>query len=771
MGAFGIDVKITKNKENESAGIGHLFSISPYPILKVGKNGAVVYANEACFPLLEIWGINEGEKLPSKILFFVRKAILGKRVKEIEVKRGDKEYLLTLKSSGNGYAYIYGLELSSPKLKEKLLHIEKIKPGAFREPGKIVPPSSDLHTLMNQVAEMIASALQVESCRILKISHEKTDFLKNYPEWNEGQEVDKNDLNSQLNESSISETKFQCPKPEFDEETCNGKYFQEIGSNEQALFMSHEFAGGINVFAKRNGKTFAVIELQKVKCTEFALENVCFLRYVLSLVIRLIECQEIDRKLRDRIHFFETLLNSVPYPTYFRDISCGTEDYNEFFIDGLEDFSKENPVGNPIIEIDKVIRKKFTAPSKKTGEEISKDAGGLMAAMQDISSLKESEETLKIALEVQKVLWTVINNSPAVVFLWRNEKNWPTEFVSENVSQLGYTVEDFISGKFLYGDIIHREDVDRVREELDYCIKTGHGDFRTEYRIYTKAGELRWVDERTFIQWNKTGKASYFQGLVIDITERKFAEEAVKQAELLRKKEINHRIKNNLQIVSSLLDLQAEKFSDKKVIEAFRESENRILSMSLIHEELYESGKLDSLDFSSYLHKLIADLLRLYKTEKCKVQVNFDVCSVFLGVDTAVSLGIIINELFTNSLKYAFPAGSCGEIHIALFREKDKERKDGNELSSEIFSAINPDFKSSLPESRTYEPLTLIFADNGEGFPEEIDFRNPETLGLQLVNALVEQIEGSINLERGKGTRFIIKFKGEIQDSNEKVVS
>lgn len=229
-----------------------------------------------------------------------------------------------------------------------------------------------------------------------------------------------------------------------------------------------------------------------------------------------------------------------------------------------------------------------------------------------------------------------------------------------------------------------------------------------------------------------------------------------KKAEQLRKKEINHRIKNNLQIVSSLLDLQAEKFSDRKVIEAFKESESRILSMSLIHQELYESGKLDSLDFSSYIRKLIADLIKSYSTETGEIRVKLDISPVFLGVDTAVSLGIIINELFTNSIKYAFPAGAGGEISISLVREKSTEEITGNNSTDTVL----PESPGKLPgASKNYK---LIYADNGKGFPEELDFRSPESLGLQLVNALINQIEGSLDLERGNGTKFIIRFKNEL---------
>ena len=142
---------------------------------------------------------------------------------------------------------------------------------------------------------------------------------------------------------------------------------------------------------------------------------------------------------------------------------------------------------------------------------------------------------------------------------------------------------------------------------------------------------------------------------------------------------------------------------------------------------------------------------------------------VFLRVDTAVSLGIIINEFFTNSVKYAFPVGADGEILISFSREEDKEEKgkqkeeNRDQVSSNIYSSIVPDSKSFRDDSRKYEFFTLVYEDNGRGFPEDVDFRNATSLGLQLVNALVDQIEGNIELERGRGTKFTIKFKDEVR--------
>jgi PAS domain S-box-containing protein len=133
-------------------------------------------------------------------------------------------------------------------------------------------------------------------------------------------------------------------------------------------------------------------------------------------------------------------------------------------------------------------------------------------------------------LEMQEIIRTVVNNSPAVVFLWKNEEKWPSEFVSENVVQFGYTVEDFISGRVLYGDIIHPDDLKRVIDSLEERIRRGEVDFNIEYRVFTKAGDVHWVNERTFIQRDPEGEVTYLQGLVLDITLRKKSEEALRKS-------------------------------------------------------------------------------------------------------------------------------------------------------------------------------------------------------------------------------------------------
>lgn len=173
---------------------------------------------------------------------------------------------------------------------------------------------------------------------------------------------------------------------------------------------------------------------------------------------------------------------------------------------------------------------------------ISSEDGKVIAAIGIVDLLS--------VLEMQEIIRTVVNNSPAVVFLWKNEEKWPSEFVSENVVQFGYTVGDFISGRVLYGDIIHPDDLKRVEDSLKERIRRGEVDFNIEYRIFTKVGDLHWVNERAFIQRSPDGEVTHFQGLVLDVTERKENEEALRKS--LETQKLLRTIINNSQAVAFL---------------------------------------------------------------------------------------------------------------------------------------------------------------------------------------------------------------------------
>jgi two-component sensor histidine kinase len=265
-----------------------------------------------------------------------------------------------------------------------------------------------------------------------------------------------------------------------------------------------------------------------------------------------------------------------------------------------------------------------------------------------------------------------------------------------------------------------------------------------ELKLICKKGSFVWTFLSVKPLFDKEGKYIGAMSMFTDITKRKKDEETLKNIEIARKQEIHHRIKNNLQVISSLLDLQAEKFigknyiKDSEVREAFRESQDRVISMALIHEELHKDGEIDTLNFSHYIEKLADNLLLTYRLGNDRISLDMDIEeNIFFDMDTSVPLGIITNELVSNSLKHAFPDRDNGEIQIKLHRTENGECE-------------TKDCKSIR--------FTLTVSDNGIGIPEYIGFKDIDSLGLQLVTTLVEQLDGEYELKRDNGTEFIIRF-------------
>jgi two-component sensor histidine kinase len=216
-----------------------------------------------------------------------------------------------------------------------------------------------------------------------------------------------------------------------------------------------------------------------------------------------------------------------------------------------------------------------------------------------------------------------------------------------------------------------------------------------------------------------------------EITERKKAEEQVeaslKEKEVLLQ-EIHHRVKNNMTVITSLLQLQSSRIEEENYKEIFKNSISRIKTMALIHEKLYKSKDLAKVNFNDYIKEMINSMFMSYELSSHKVALKTDVEEVAFGIDTAIPCGLIINELISNSLKYAFQKDRDGELEVSL-RRNDKAE------------------------------FELTVSDNGVGMPEDVDFRNTDSLGLNLVNALVMQLQGKVELYREKGTEFRITFR------------
>ncbi len=236
------------------------------------------------------------------------------------------------------------------------------------------------------------------------------------------------------------------------------------------------------------------------------------------------------------------------------------------------------------------------------------------------------------------------------------------------------------------------------------------------------------------------GNVKGFANVVRDVTDKwqheQLLEASLKEKELLLK-EIHHRVKNNLQIVTSLLRMQSRKVTDPNLLQYFRESQSRVQAMALIHEYLYQSRDLSNIDLQVYLRNVVSSLLRSYGVRPEEIVSEVEAPDINVHLDLASPCGLIVTELVTNSMKYAFPNKRLGKVTVRCH-------------------AFSPGM------------LRLVVGDNGVGLPESFNWASQQTLGLQLVKSLARQLNAEVTIvsSYGKGTQFTMEFKGPIEKEN-----
>lgn len=356
------------------------------------------------------------------------------------------------------------------------------------------------------------------------------------------------------------------------------------------------------------------------------------------------------------------------------------------------------------------------------------DAGeviGVASLVEDITERHKAEQMLKLQREF---LRTVIDTDPNFVFA----KDWEGKFTLVNkavADNYNTTVEELI-GK---SDADFNSDISEVEHFLNNdreVIVTGNTKFIPEEKVTnSKTGITKWYQTIKVPLKSSDGSIQVL-GVAADITARKLAEEltrrSLKEKELLLK-EIHHRVKNNLQIIVSLLKLQSKFVFDPRDLEIFNKSRSRVETMALIHEKLYKSQDISQIDLGNYIKDLVLHLLKAYSVNSPNTEFSINADNLFVTIDTAIPCGLIVNELINNILKHAFPDGYRGKIQLNLYRAE--------------------------------ENIILEVLDNGIGLPENVEFDNNDSLGMQLIDTLVKQIDGIIEITRGSGTKFSIEFK------------
>jgi len=351
-------------------------------------------------------------------------------------------------------------------------------------------------------------------------------------------------------------------------------------------------------------------------------------------------------------------------------------------------------------------------------------AGGRIEHYYNITARKQAEENLRKSEEKYRSLF---EDSKDAIYITRRDG----KFLDVNPALLElfeYSREEMIDKLNVEEIYMYLGDRDTFQKEIEK-----NGSVRDyEVKFCKKNGTEMDCLLTSTVRRSNEGSILGYQGIIRDITARKQAEKkltaSLKEKEILLK-EVHHRVKNNMQVISSMLSLQSQHITDKASLEMFQESQNRIRSMALIHEKLYTSEDLAHIDIASYIHSLTHQLITTYHTLASRVNMDIAITDIFLTITTAIPCGLIINELVTNALKHAFPHQQKGTITVSM-------------------------------TPSTNDHLILTVSDTGIGFPEGIDFRNTTTLGMQLVTSLVEQLEGTITLDRSEGTTFTITFRG-----------
>ena len=380
-----------------------------------------------------------------------------------------------------------------------------------------------------------------------------------------------------------------------------------------------------------------------------------------------------------------------------------------------------------------------------------------------------SEEKLRISEERYRLISSITTDYMFTAEI-KKDGSHEMEWIGGAFEKMtGYTIEECkaIGG---FNALVHPDDLNRSERNIKNISESNTPNI-DEFRFIKKNGEIRWVRAYAHPVWDKKEKRVVrMYGAVQDINDRKVAEEELvklnadlenivkertielertntnllveieertKAEELINQqlmekeillKEVHHRVKNNMQVIISMLNLQSSFVKNKKIVSILHDSQSRIKTMALIHEKLYQTKDFSNIDFSEYVYNLFEYLYSSFRSSNQEIEYNINIKKYQINIDTIISLGLIINELTSNSFKYAFEGMSKGKINILLDKKDDKT-------------------------------LVLSLDDNGKGLPANFDYKNTDSLGLQLVCLLTEQIQGKLEVKNlNKGTKFLVFF-------------
>ncbi len=351
----------------------------------------------------------------------------------------------------------------------------------------------------------------------------------------------------------------------------------------------------------------------------------------------------------------------------------------------------------------------------------------IMSLVEDITAAKKAE--LEI-VKNEKRLSHLISNLPGIVYRCRNDENWTMHYISEACyNLLGYKPEELVRNKLLsFNSVIHKDDRDRVRQEAQKALNKNKR-YELNYRVVTKSGEVRRVWEKGGAVQNLKNGELVLEGFIQDVTKEYLAQTELEKKDKEKSfllSEIHHRVKNNLAVVSGLMQLQALGSKDEKIETVLLDSVGRIKSIALIHEHLYTSDDFSRIRFDENIKKLVQNIEYVMRSGK-NIVTSYNLEPVELDINQAVPCALLINEIVTNTYKHAFSLRDSGEIQISS-------------------AEVNGD-------------VTLIIKDNGVGINnDQIGNEESTSLGMKLIEVVTQQLGGKLTIDGSNGTTIKVEF-------------
>ncbi len=754
VGLIGFAQDITKHKqaEDEVRKMARLTSQNPNPVLSVSCDGFVQFKNRASSSLLKVWKYQKNRTLSGEPLKLIQTVYHTKRIKRIEVDCKHKTCMLTFTPIlDSNCVHVYGLDITERKKAEnRIAHLNAVL-RAIRNINQLITHEKNPKRLIQRICGSLVEIRGYQSAWIALL-----DDSGNFSVSAEaGIGKDFSSMVEQLKKGNLPSCGEKALKgagvliTQKPNAGCLNCTVNQIYPENKNMTLRLEYHRQVYGLMSVSVSSEMIIDSEEKHLFKEIANDIAFALHNMEIEKEQKQAEEKLEKSQSMLDMAESVahIGSWRWDHAMNKVTWSKEMFHLYGIDEAEfDGDVEHVVSMRVHPEDLPAVKqandvflqerrpmpleyRIVLPDGKErivwaeGRRFYNESGlvvALVGYVQDITERKKAEETLK---ESEERFRTFMKQAPVAIFVL----DLDGRILLQNdlaCKYTGYSKEELLTMNIseIDHEVISKEHRKRYWDKLNV----------NEYMKFE--GVHKRKDNSTYPAEIQIVKIKFREqpmilGFFSNITERKQSEDQIKkdlkEKEVLLR-EIHHRVKNNLQIIKSLLNLQSEQVKSKTLINAFNECVSRIQSMAMVHEQLYYSDDLTNIPFKTYIKKISNELIRSYHL-KTAIALNLKIEDIFLSIDKAIPLGLILNELLTNAIKYAFLGMENGRVTISLKLRKDQ----------------------------FYE---LIFRDDGIGIPKNINFEKTESLGLYLIKILTQQIDGTVMMTSDHGTVYKIVF-------------